>query len=195
LLETGKKTEAGKIWSGSIEMDEDSDELSGWGSEDLKNDPKKVRSDDQANDDAIRDESISETKYREDQNAVETLPHHSALPDYQWGMRDQGAECLVGLRDDFSFSNSILVSKKEDSTISAPEPIGKLGNRPARSTNTFDARRFIMALRSRWIRGPEIGVSRWVPAGFDAYTWLKLDPLQSRISGDQVGSVGPGGAW
>jgi hypothetical protein len=62
-----------------------------------------------------------------------------------------------------------------------------------RSRHSFGQRRFDITSASRWLQGPDQGIRRWIPAGFDAFTWLQLDSEQFQISGNQVIAIGVGG--
>jgi hypothetical protein len=54
-------------------------------------------------------------------------------------------------------------------------------------------RRINITSSQRWIRGPNQGENQWVPAGFDAYTWLHLESAHFQISGNQIATIGVGG--
>jgi hypothetical protein len=58
---------------------------------------------------------------------------------------------------------------------------------------TLGQRRFDITLHHRWILDPDAHTRRWVPAGFDAYTWLHLDPSHFQILGHQAVAIGVGG--
>jgi hypothetical protein len=61
------------------------------------------------------------------------------------------------------------------------------------SKHAFGQRRFDITLHHRWVQEPNTHTRRWIPAGFDACTWMHLDPDHYQITGSQVVAVGAGG--
>jgi hypothetical protein len=54
-------------------------------------------------------------------------------------------------------------------------------------------RRTDISMQNRWIQEPDTHIRRWIPAGFDAYTWLRVDSEHFQISGNKVIARGVGG--
>jgi hypothetical protein len=102
----------------------------------------------------------------------------------------------IGNRQDATDNGDAISNAEQQTTqtdLERMKPIGPetghLRTAPPQR-HSFGTRRFDIALSSRSNGGPDNAGHRWVPAGFDAFTWLRLDPEQFQISGNQVAAAG-----
>jgi hypothetical protein len=73
---------------------------------------KVADQDDQRQIDPVSNARMREQDKRPAAGIVETPPHHSTLPDRQWGMWAQGAEYLSGLSDSDILSDATQTSER-----------------------------------------------------------------------------------